>query len=158
MMNKRELRHFFVKYNFDQKQIDEMAIPSYTHWNLIIRLVFSKRLRILKQMAVKGKVILDFGCEVGILFGQYVRSKKVYACDLHPQIAMEVAKILNFKINWINSIDDVNKKTLGLVVFADVLEHIENVDPFLEKNTKSNSGAVLVSLPTETRFYKNCKI
>ena len=163
-MNKQIVKQFYdfaYKAKLSKDVVDEMAIPSYNHYNPLVRWVFFKRLdKIIKNIDFNNKTVLDFGCGTGILFEKYVSANKIYACDLHSEVAKETAKALNITVEFIGKIDDLPDESIDLAIFADVLEHIENYAALILKvKSKLNKhGLILVSIPTESIFYKLCRI
>jgi 2-polyprenyl-3-methyl-5-hydroxy-6-metoxy-1,4-benzoquinol methylase len=159
-MDSRDFYRTAKKHNLTQEDIDEMAIPSYNHYNPLIRWIFRERLRKLAGFSsFDEKIVLDFGCGTGIMFPNYKNAAKVYACDIHPQVAKETAKKINLNVNFVRDIESLRDNSIEIAIFADVLEHIDNLDELLSilKKKMRNNGLVLVSLPTESKFYKLCK-
>jgi len=64
--------------------IDEMAIPSYTHWNPLIRWLMWKRLAVVQQICSSSTVdtAVDFGTGSGVMLPFLSRmSSRVIAID-----------------------------------------------------------------------------
>jgi 2-polyprenyl-3-methyl-5-hydroxy-6-metoxy-1,4-benzoquinol methylase len=159
-MDRQKVYELARKYKLTQAEINEMAIPSYSHRNPIIRWIFRRRLKELAKLTkFDDKKVLDFGCGIGALFENYKNAKKVYACDIHPEIASENAKKIGLKVKFVKTIDKIPDKELDVAIFADVLEHIKDVKSFLQKVKRKmkDGGAILISLPTESKFYKMCR-
>lgn len=160
-LNPWQFYTFAKKYHLTQEVIDEMAIPSYTHASSLVRWVFMQRLqKLTNNVDFKNKTILDFGCGAGILFPKYLSARKIYACDLYPQIAKETAKMLKLNVHFISELEIIPDKSVDIAIFADVLEHITDYDTVILKvrSKMKNNGILLISLPTESRFYKFCRI
>ena len=138
---------------------DEMAIPTYTHSNPLIRWLMWKRYDRLADM-LEGNTsgaALEFGCGIGLFLPELSKQYgKVYAMDLFPQYAKRMAREKNINVNFIAILDEVNDESLDVIIAADVLEHIENLDNTLElfASKLKKRGQFLVSGPTESSFYK----
>lgn len=143
--------------------INEMAIPSYTEGYFISRYIFWRKLDWIMRFASlnNNMTVLDFGSGSGILLPELsVRTKRVYACDLHIEIAKELSSRLSLqniefitpdKLTYV-----VPDNHLDLVIAANVLEHINDRPIFLEiirKKLKSG-GRLIVSGPTEGPIYR----
>lgn len=144
--------------NIDQKIKDEMAIPSYTHYNPLIRWLMWKRYETIFKLARINQqmVIYEFGCGLGLFLPTLAKNaKKTFATDLYPQYAMKLSQDYNLNVNFIRSIDNIDEK-LDLIISADVLEHIKSLNELLyswKKYLKTN-GRLIISGPTENIFYK----
>ncbi|MBU4220134.1 MAG: class I SAM-dependent methyltransferase [Euryarchaeota archaeon] len=112
----------------------------------------------------KKSLILDFGCGTGILLKEL--SKKydtVYGADINIQIAEQFLKNRGIgNVILFNNSDDKNyilpikEKTLDVIICADVLEHVTNLDNILDKLIKllNDDGLLIISGPTENILYK----
>jgi 2-polyprenyl-3-methyl-5-hydroxy-6-metoxy-1,4-benzoquinol methylase len=142
---------------------DEMAIPSYLHKNPLIPWLMWKRYETISLLLNNSgnKKALEFGCGLG-LFLSALSSKFniVYAIDLFPQFAMALTKKLKLNTQFINDVNDLDNKSLDVIVAADVLEHIEELDVVLNNfhNKLNSSGQLIVSGPTESIVYKAGRI
>lgn len=70
--------------------VNEMAIPSYFHWNPAVRWIITKRLNTIVEVAGfnSSDSVLDFGTGTGILLPTLSRMvKSVVATDLRPELA-----------------------------------------------------------------------
>lgn len=144
--------------NIDQKIKDEMAIPSYTHYNPLIRWLMWKRYEtIFKLSKINNQmVVYEFGCGLGLFLPTLSKNaKKTFATDLYPQYAMKLCQDFNLNVKFINSVEQIDEK-LDLIISADVLEHIENLNEILSswKNHLKNDGRLIISGPTENTLYK----
>ena len=138
---------------------DEMAIPSYLHANPLIRWLMWKRYRVIAQMAAElpHKSVLEFGCGVGLFLPTLTRmAGKVYAVDLFPQFARQLAGELALPVSFVAQVDEVPDAALDLIVAADVLEHIEDVEGYMRlfRRKLVPRGHLIVSGPTENILYK----
>ena len=138
---------------------DEMAIPTYLHSNPLIRWLMWKRYDRLADM-MEGNAsgaALEFGCGIGLFLPELCKQYgKVYAMDLFPQYARRLAKEKALNITFISILDEIDDGSLDLIVAADVLEHIEDLDKYLKQfaGKLKGRGQFLVSGPTESSFYK----
>ncbi|NKB38633.1 MAG: methyltransferase domain-containing protein [Gammaproteobacteria bacterium] len=137
---------------------DEMAIPTYMHWNPLIRWLMWKRYDCLADLIdEKSAAALEFGCGIGLFLPELKKNyNNVFAVDLYPQYAKRLLKTLNVDVNFVDSTDELEENSLDLIVAADVLEHIEELEQYLDKfHAKLKPGAqFLVSGPTENILYK----
>ncbi len=140
---------------------DEMAIPSYTHKNPLIRWLMWKRYETIFKISNLNntQVVYEFGCGIGLFLPTLFRySKKVYATDIYPQFAKKLCHDYNLEISFVDSIEEI-KEDLDLIISADVLEHIEDIKPLIlkwHKKLKKN-GKLIISGPTENFIYKVCR-
>jgi len=145
--------------NISENDRDEMAIPSYLHTNPLIRWLMWSRYETIADLLSEGgnQAVLEFGCGLGMFLPE-LRSRygTVYATDLFPQYAMELAKRYQLDIKFINNLDEIADRHLDVIVAADVLEHIEDLGEYLRLfHVKlSPDGWFIVSGPTENVFYK----
>jgi SAM-dependent methyltransferase len=147
---------------------DEMAIPSYRHSNPAMRWmawrrveVVAKYIRDLGRERGQLEAAMDFGCGTGVLFETTSAiADKVYGVDL----VLEPAELLveRWQLDRVQLLDPEQAQTeiaddsLDLIVAAEVLEHIDELDDtlrFFESKLKSD-GRLIVSLPTESLLYR----
>lgn len=137
---------------------DEMAIPTYMHQNPLIRWLMWKRYDCLSEMIDNHTgAALEFGCGIGLFLSELdKRCSQVFAIDLYPQYAMKLCDKNNINVNFVNNLDDIEDSSLDVIVAADVLEHIEELDEYLTlfDNKLKPGGQFLVSGPTESILYK----
>ena len=145
--------------NISEHDRDEMAIPSYLHSNPLIRWLMWKRYDTIASLLVpkaKGQA-LEFGCGVGLFLPHLcTHYQQVYAIDLFPQYAQSLAAQKNIEPKFLASLADVEDASLDIIVAADVLEHIEELEDYLSLfHRKLNAtGRLLVSGPTENILYQ----
>ena len=137
---------------------DEMAIPTYLHQNPLIRWLMWKRYDCLAEMLDSNSgVALEFGCGIGLFLSELDKHySQVFAIDLYPQYAMKLCDKNNINVNFIDNLDDIEDSSLDVIVAADVLEHIEELEEYLmlfDKKLKPG-GQFLLSGPTESLLYK----
>ena len=137
---------------------DEMAIPTYMHWNPLIRWLMWKRYdRLADLLDTNNSAALEFGCGIGLFLPELSkRYEKVYAIDLFPQYAGSLLDSLGIEVNFVEAMEVLEDNSLDVIIAADVLEHIEELDQYLELfQAKLKPGAqFLVSGPTENALYK----
>jgi 2-polyprenyl-3-methyl-5-hydroxy-6-metoxy-1,4-benzoquinol methylase len=146
--------------------LDEMAIPSYLHWNPFVRWIIRKRLRCMEQIVSQGQMerLLDFGCGLGLLGESlYRRARHLYLCDRELRLASTMVSKYGLQDMTLLPPEEIDTRIgdgeLDVVVAADVLEHFptrELVDSqcavFARK--LAPHGRLLLSGPTETAVYR----
>lgn len=137
---------------------DEMAIPTHTHWNPLIRWLFWRRYEEIADLAEldPSMRVLDFGCGIGVFLPTLcAQAGAVYAVDRFPQYAERLCRQRGLTVRFLEEIDALDEP-VDLIVAADVLEHIEALDPLLSRFRASlrADGRLLVSGPTENLAYK----
>lgn len=140
---------------------DEAALPSYTHQNKLMSHLFWSRLDWAFYLAgeLKDKKVLDFGAGGGVTFKYLVENKaQIYACEKEFYLLTEmVAKALKINIPVFKDIMEIEEKIKFDVFFAlDVFEHIEDINPILDKMLRLShrDTKFVVSGPTESILYK----
>jgi SAM-dependent methyltransferase len=142
---------------------DEMAIPSYLHKNPLIPWLMWKRYETISLLLNNSdkKKALEFGCGLGLFLNELSsKFENVYAIDLFPKFAIALTKKLEIKPQFINDVNDIDNEALDVIIAADVLEHIEELDVVLNSfhNKLKPSGELIVSGPTENFIYKAGRI
>ncbi|NJA07624.1 class I SAM-dependent methyltransferase [Methylococcaceae bacterium WWC4] len=140
---------------------DEMAIPSYLHWNPLIRWLMWKRYESISNLSsISTEMsILEFGCGTGVFLPELAtNSNTVYAIDIFPEYAEILTEKLNLPVRFVRDLSEMPDNSLDLVIAADVLEHLNNDDlesymVIFSKKLKID-GRLIVSGPTENIFYK----
>lgn len=138
---------------------DEMAIPTYMHANPLIRWLMWRRYDRLADMLEGNSsgAALEFGCGIGLFLPELSKQYgKVYAMDLFPQYAKKLAQEKEIKVNFIAILDEIDDESLDVIIAADVLEHIEELEKYLSLFSQKlkKGGQFLVSGPTESALYK----
>ena len=143
---------------------DEMAIPSYLHRNPALRWMAWRRVdvvaRRIRDHLPSGGRVMDYGCGTGVLFEEAAsRASTVYGVDL----VLDAARLWTERRGFSNVVllrpdevaERVAPRSLDVVVAAEVLEHVEDLDAVLTmfRDTLRPDGVLLVSLPTENRVY-----
>jgi len=139
---------------------DHAAVPSYTHSNKLMAWLFWQRIKIALSMAGKleRSSVLDFGCGCGVTF-LYLRNKKcrITGCDSQfYSITDKVCKELNIQATIHSDIDNICDEKFDCIVALDVLEHIKDQAPYIEKlkQLSHNGTRIILSGPTENMLYK----
>ena len=147
-----------------------MAIPSYLHRNPALRwmawrrvIVTAKHLAAAAGSGGNGRqtTIMDFGCGTGVLLEECSRhAERVYGVDL----VLDSARFLTREwaldrvtlLTPTEAAAQVAPESLDLIVAAEVLEHVEPLEPALEqfRTWLKPGGRLVVSLPTENFLYK----
>jgi 2-polyprenyl-3-methyl-5-hydroxy-6-metoxy-1,4-benzoquinol methylase len=143
-----------------------MAVPSYDHWNPLIRWLFWKRLDTALELAAPppGCRVFEFGVGSGVLLPTYrTFASRVAVTDLHLAPAREMARRADCSAEFVESSAfpewvGRNRGDFDVVFALDVLEHVgdeelTNLSRLFGGLLKSE-GALIVSGPTETVFYK----
>jgi 2-polyprenyl-3-methyl-5-hydroxy-6-metoxy-1,4-benzoquinol methylase len=138
----------------------EAALPSYTHSNRLMAWLFWKRLDTALSLAgdLKGKSVLDFGCGSGVTF-KYLNDHgaSVTGCDNRTvELARKIAGMLGTEAELFDDLFKIEGKKFDLILALDVLEHMDDLGPFIDKFRElANDGAqLIVSGPTENLLYK----
>ena len=145
----------------------EMAVPSYTHWNPLIRWLFWKRLdaAVALSQLREGMRVLDFGVGTGILFRTLMRARvaRIAGVDVLLGPAREMAKKLNLSPELIEASEferwaKTQSASFDRIFALDVLEHVGESELSRLSETFSSllapGGALVVSGPTESFAYK----
>jgi 2-polyprenyl-3-methyl-5-hydroxy-6-metoxy-1,4-benzoquinol methylase len=148
---------------------DEMAIPSYLHKNPAMRWMAWRRVEVVaKWMAEAARsvgrpdsTVMDFGCGTGVLFETATSGfSKVWGVDLQLGPSRLLVQERGYTNVTLLHPDDLEATipagSVDLVVAAEVLEHVDPLEPTLERfRTRLRPGGkLLVSLPTESGLYK----
>ena len=148
----------------DTYAVSEAAFPAYAHKNPLIEHVFWKRLKLAYEFALRNnsRSVLDFGCGSGVLsYALAGICMNVVALDIETAPLELVRKKIVFPANIefldkdITTIDFGDQK-FDLIIALDVLEHVQDLNVYIEqfKKNLTPAGVILVSGPTENIFYK----
>jgi hypothetical protein len=145
----------------------EMAVPSYTHWNPMIRWLFWRRLDTAVQMAnlEPGLRILDFGVGSGVLLQTLstAQSRRIVGVDVLTGPASEMARRRGIDVEMVEARDfarfaEANRGAFDRIFALDVLEHVSEAEldalSGQYRTLLAPEGALLVSGPTESFAYK----
>ena len=87
---------------------DEMAIPSYLHGNPLIRWLMWRRYEVIAELAKFNRRmrVLEFGCGPGLFLPELHHScGQVYAMDLFPEYAGELARNCGLSVTFIDQLE-----------------------------------------------------
>ena len=147
----------------DAEDRDEMAIPSYLHPNPALRWMAWSRIHAVVELIAtccpQGGSALDYGCGTGVLFESILRrADSLVGVDLVLDAARLWTERRGLSVDLIapDAVADLPDRTMDLVVAAEVLEHVDDLDGVLRGFTRilKPGGTLLVSLPTESRAYR----
>lgn len=144
----------------------EMAVPSYSHWNPLIRWLFWWRLDSAVRLAElrPGAAVFDYGTGSGILLPTLASvAKRIVATDIElaPSRATAAARSIEVEFVELPALRQfvaTNHATLECIFALDVLEHVET-EELRDLSTSFRSllrpgGRLIVSGPTESAAYK----
>lgn len=146
--------------------LSESAFPAYANKNFFIDRLFWGRVYHSYNYILdnyKNSSIMDFGCGSGIL--SYLlgsKNHKVLAYDIIIEPLNMVREQIDFGENIsvsdspLEQIIESDKNRFDCIVALDVLEHIEDLVPYVEKFKLllKENGQVIFSGPTENILYK----
>lgn len=142
-----------------EAETDEMAIPSYSHGNPLIRWLMWRRYQVIAELAATRPVgdAFELGCGVGLFLPTLCRlAQRVSATDLQPLFARALIARRRLPVTWRESVDAIEPASLDLIVAADVLEHIDDLEDCAARLAAAlrPGGRLLVSGPTENWLYR----
>lgn len=169
MLNREQIREIAAEAakSMDSSEIAEMAFPSYLHWNPAVRWIIRKRLAVIADcMRRRGiKSFLDFGCGSGVLLHEMSGScDKVYGTDIFlgpSQANVRIHKLGNVTLLEADKFSEgIEKSSLDGIVAADVLEHVDDVTPYINTYAEllKKDGVFFLSGPTENIIYRACRM
>lgn len=137
----------------------EMAIPSYLHWNPLIRSFFWRRYDHIYELAKLSSemVVCEFGCGIGVFLPMLANeTAKVYAIDLFPHYAQELVKEFDLDISFSKDLEGVPDHSLDILFAVEVLEHLDDLDAGIQLIGRKlkPGGRLIMSGPTENLLYK----
>lgn len=137
----------------------EMAIPSYLNKNPFIRALFWMRYDVIYRLANLdlSLSVCEFGCGLGIFLPTLAPEVgKLYAVDIFPQYAEEMARIHNLEIEFSSDLQTVADHSLDLIIACEVMEHLDDPETYVRlfANKLKVDGRLIMSGPTESWFYK----
>jgi len=156
---KRVINAPHLQSSITEAQQAEMAIPSYLNKNPFIRALFWKRYDVIYRMANlnTNMSVCEFGCGIGVFLPTLAADvERLYAVDIYPQYAQEMARIHNLKIEFSNDLLGIADGSLDLIIACEVMEHLEDPGAYarLFARKLKTGGRLIMSGPTESRIYK----
>jgi len=129
----------------------------------IVSNLFRKRIEISKKFASlkDNSIILDVGCKDGYLL-KSIRSGnqscKCYGIEKNPDV-LKIIETCDVRVADVQNLPFENN-FFDIVFVLDVLEHVEELDKAIKeiKRVLKTDGSVILSGPTETWFYKFCRL
>ena len=167
-MNAEQIRRVLKRElaGLDRNDIDEMAIPSYTHRNPLVRWIIRRRLRVIatrmRRLGVRD--YLDFGCGLGFLEVLMAGAGgRVFVTDLKLAPARAIHR--HFLLEGIQYLEPdawagvIPPGSLDAIVAADVLEHVDDLKGYVDRfaGLLRPGGLFFLSGPTETPLYRLCR-
>lgn len=142
-----------------EHQRDEMAIPSYLHANPLIRWLMWRRYEVIATLAAfdRSMTVLEFGCGIGLFLPTLAcKCAHVYAADLFPQFAEQLAVRLGLSIAFVAAVAEIPDASLDRIIAADVLEHLEEPAAYFDLFARKlkPGGELIVSGPSENLVYR----
>ena len=144
--------------------LDEAAFPAYAHTNLLIDMVFWRRLSVAFAEAYRHdhRRALDFGCGSGLMSEALTTAGfRVTAVDLDlgPKRLLEERVAFSRSITFVEGdllTLDLAPESFDVIVALDVLEHISPLAPYVRvfERLLSRDGVLIVSGPTENWLYR----
>ena len=129
----------------------------------LISNLFRNRIRIATQFAslTDNSVILDVGCFGGYLLKiiqNYNHSCKCYGIEKNPD-HLEIIESCDVRLADVTDLPFENS-FFDKVFVLDILEHVEELDIAIQeiKRVLKTTGEIILSGPTETWFYKFCRL
>ncbi len=117
-----------------------------------------KRYEIIVQLAQKASTpILEIGCGSGVFLREMNRSAStVSAIDIFPEYADRLNENRSLKAQFISNVEELDDQSVDLIVAADVLKHITDLDPWLTlfSDKLRDGGRFIVSRPRENFVYQ----
>ena len=160
-----ELTTARLRRELPREVVDELALPSYTHSNPLMRHLFWERLAValewLDRLTPAPSILLDFGCGIGLLFPALERRGiRILGCDIHPHAT--AAGVDSFDVSNVQILDaregfeSLADESVDAILALDVLEHVDNVSSLVAEFRRllGPQGRLLCSLPTENVLYR----
>ena len=144
----------------------EMAVPSYTHWNPVIRWLFWARLDVSVRLArvQPGEAVFEFGVGTGILLpSHHAVARRVACTDQHlgPSVAMAKSSDLpteHVPLRTLGSWAARNEAQFDCVYAIDCLDHVSDEELIdlvpLFRRLLGPRGRLVMCGPTESAWYK----
>ncbi len=137
----------------------EMAIPSYLNKNPFVRAMFWTRYDVVYRLAhlKTDMVVCEFGCGIGVFLPTLTQHvAQVYAVDLFPQYAQELARELDLSVTFLDDLSSLPDDSLDLIFAVEVMEHLDDPESYthLFARKLKIGGKLIMSGPMESTLYK----
>lgn len=148
---------------FASSILDEMAVPSYTHWNPVVRWLMWRRLDVVQGFCTDFDIerALDYGTGTGVMLPFLSKTAKhVVALDQLISPAERLCKryeLGNVELYEIDALPvPLSDESTDLILCLDVLEHIQQLQEVTEELARilKPGGKLVVSGPSENPVYK----
>ena len=149
-------------FSLDDPETYEMALASYLHKNPLVRFIVAWRMQIALRFLgdYRDHRILDYGCGLGILFIQLDPGKAMlYGSDINITPASKTLKAHNrsdIELLLVENLEkNIENDTFDAIISLEVLEHVDDLRStiLLLKNKLKKEGKLIISGPTENKFY-----
>lgn len=151
----RELHACKTVFSF--AELEETAIPSYTHRLSPIRYLFLRRLCValdlLRRHLPPQASVLDFGCGAGLLtIALQQQGFSLCRSDIRPQFCLQLAQEKSCELKA----DEVEQAlaTFSGCAALDVLEHLPQEELIKFSRSFAPGALLVVSGPTENALYR----
>ncbi len=144
-----------LKSSMRFEELEETAIPSYTHSFAPIRYVFLKRLKIalavLKEnLLLKCVPVLDFGCGAGLMTLLLKENEFLpWRTDIRPEVCIPSAQACSAVAP-----SNTDFSQFRACMAMDVLEHLSETELHAFSDGFASNTLVVVSGPTENLIYR----
>jgi len=143
--------------------VDEIAVPSYIHWNPLIRWLMWKRLTVVQTLCggLQSKIVLDYGTGAGVILPFLSEiADRVVALDKVIAPATRLCKhygLNNVELHEVDTLPiPLPDESVDLILCLDVLEHIKALQDVIQELARilRAGGVLIVSGPSENPIYK----
>ena len=106
----------------------------------------------------EGALILDVGCNTGMVGKEIIRKKSalIDGIDLNPEALSEAKKYYRqvFQRDLFSGKIMIDEEKYDYIIFSDILEHLPRPDLILKDAKKylKNDGRIIISLPNVARL------
>lgn len=152
-----------VVKGYSDSIVDEMAVPSYTHWNPLIKWLMWKRLAVVQDLCgnLRIGVAVDYGTGTGIMLAFLSQiANRVVAFDKFIAPASRLCELQNLHNVELKDVDTLPvplpDENVDLILCLDVLEHIQVLQETVKELVRvlKPKGRLVVSGPSENPIYK----
>lgn len=160
-VRRQDLREIALGY--EDSTIDEMAVPSYLHWNPLVRWLMWKRLNVVQELCRELRIdtAVDFGAGMGVMLPFLTEiSQHVIAIDKYIEPAARLCECYKLQDVQLYQVDTsplpLPDSSTDLILCLDVLEHIEALQDIARELARilRAGGLLIVSGPSENLVYR----